>query len=241
MIFTYLINRSGLVRFILLSVVFSLLIYKPSSSAQEWVTGICFLLGSFLVFRIIDDLGSVRLDRINHPDRTYLNKGNFSKMVMFGSIVLAVYLTTINFLFSEQVVLAVGLLSLGSILSYLLVGKSKVLLAIIPLLKYPVLLWCLMGFPIDVSHLLVAGSSFFIIGSHELIEKMNKKGFVWLTIGSLLVAGIMVFPPWEVLVNSSFCLTLTILIPLIKKWKLTIYVPALYFPVTYFILSNIII
>ncbi|MBL4705730.1 MAG: hypothetical protein JKY54_14490 [Flavobacteriales bacterium] len=225
-------------KFILLAGVLSLFVYKDDSSIEEWAFGIGFLFVSFLVFRMLDDAGSVHLDRVNHPDRTYLNKVSYARFVVLTSIVCTAYLIALCF-YSTTALLIIGSLMLVSIVFYLLLGKSKFILPVIPLLKYPVLVWCLFDFT-DVSELIcVAVSTLFMLASHDLIENIGKKKAAFpMSLLVVFITGYLLYQPWVDALNVLYILPMLVVIRFIGNWKFSQYIPLLYYPVTYFLIYS---
>lgn len=240
MILKYLTSRLSLVKFFSLSLLFALFILQVESSFEDWILGAGFLLVSFLIFRIIDDIGSVHLDRINHPSRIYLLEKNISKMIIFGGFVLTLYIISLEIFMPSYFMETIGGFAVGSIIAYLVFDKNKILLPVIPILKYPLLLWCLTSFSIEVEHLLLVFSSAMIMGSHDTIEKIKSYSSIWFFISIILVltAGLLIFQPWSKALNNLYILPIVILVAALWRWKYAVYFPILYFPIAYFISNN---
>lgn len=235
MIKHYLHTRLRPGAFVLLSIFLSLLVFDPDSTQKTALWNCVFLLVSFLVFRLIDDAGSIRADRIHHPDRIYLSVDNFPKFCSFTALISLCYLMPLFFL-ALNIALIVISLMISSIGLYFLLQYRFQLLQFIPLLKYPVLLYCVVASPISMNLWFVCGSSFFIMLSYELLEDKNatwtKRIF---TLISLTIAGI-----FSIYFSSISYASLFILIPLALsilffRWKYIQYLPIAYYPLCVFI------
>ncbi len=233
----YLKSRLGLVKFSLLSIVLSLFVCPNETPLEGWIFTIVFLFISFLIFRIFDDAGSVYLDRVAHPERTYLNKENYPKFLVVASVVLALYLAGLGLYFGYGL-WSIYVLIVISIFGYLLFGKSRLILPIIPLLKYPILIWSLYHHAFHLPTIFIALSTFFIIAAHDLIENIGKRrrALLWSFL-TLAISGILVFQPWSYPFNGLLILPMLIFVLFMWKWKFTPYIPILYYPISYFVLS----
>ena len=58
--------RLNPLKFISLAILLSLLVFKKEDNLSTWISGIFFIVISLIVFRCIDDAGSVYFDRKNH-------------------------------------------------------------------------------------------------------------------------------------------------------------------------------
>lgn len=237
MIRHYLHTRLKPGAFVILSIFLSMLVLEPDSTVKKALWNCVFLLVSFFVFRLIDDAGSIRPDRIHHPDRNYLSIENFPKFCSFTALISVCYLIPL-FFSSLNVGLIVLSLMISSIGLYLLFQNRFQLLQLIPLLKYPVLLYCVIASPISMNQEFVCGSSFFIMLSYELLEDKNgtwtKRIFTFI---SLTVAGI-----FSIYFSSVSYASIFIFIPLaisilFYRWKYIHYLPIAYYPLCVFINS----
>lgn len=237
MIKHYLHTRLKPGAFVLLSIFLSLLVLEPDSTQKTALWNCVFLFVSFLVFRLIDDAGSIRPDRIHHSDRNYLSIDNFPKFCSFTALISLCYLMPLFFL-ALNIALIVISLMISSIGLYFLLQNRFQLLQLIPLLKYPFLLCCAVASPISMNQWFVCGSSFFIMLSYELLEDKNatwtKRIF---TLISLTIAGI-----FSIYFSSISYASLFILIPLALsilffRWKYIQYLPIAYYPLCVFINS----
>lgn len=240
MIFNYLRSRLSARKFFILSLLFALFILKPESTFTAWFVVVGIMLISFLVFRIVDDIGSVHFDRINHPDRTYLLIKNFPIMLVFGGIILGLYLLSLKMYMPAFFFKGIAGFAFLSIIAYSVFGKNNRILPIIPLLKYPVLLWCFTSLFMEVDSFFLLSSSAFIVGSHDTIEKIKSQTnpYFYLSIVLVLIAGLLIFQPWNKALDVLYILPILISVVGLWRWKYAPYLPLLYFPLAYFISSN---
>lgn len=238
MVMAYLKSRFNPVKFLLLAILLSLLVYSSPSPWIGPVLGIAFLFSSIFAFRVLDDAGSVHYDRVNHPNRSYLSPENFLRFLRFTIAVLLIYLAFL-FAFSLNYFITGSLLLVLSFLAYILFGKNNAVLPIIPLLKYPVLLWVLMDFSLNPVDLCVASSSIFMMASYDLIEQIGKnKSSLLSSIITLLLTGILLFPFWLNGFQWLLILPMPLLVFVIGKWKYFKYLPLLFYPISYLILNQ---
>jgi hypothetical protein len=237
MIRHYLHTRLKPGAFVLLSIFLSLLVLEPDSTVKKALWNCVFLLVSFLVFRLIDDAGSIRTDRIHHPDRNYLSIQNFPKFCSFAALISFCYLMPLFFL-ALNIAFIVLSLMISSIGLYFLFQNRFRLLQLIPLLKYPALLFCVIASPVSMNQWFVCGSSFFIMLSYELLEDKNatwtKRIFTFI---SLVIAGV-----FSIYFSSIPYASIFILIPFLMsipffRWKYIQYLPIAYYPMCVFINS----
>jgi 4-hydroxybenzoate polyprenyltransferase len=124
-----------------LTLLMSMLVLSPEDAAETWLFSMLLLVISFIVFRILDDAFSVTIDRKEHPERTYLISTNFKSFKKITAISIGVYLLTVGLMYSKMYFILL-LLLVSSLALYYLFGKQILVLKIIPLVKYPVLLYC---------------------------------------------------------------------------------------------------
>ena len=196
MIKAYLHTRLRPWSFFALAALFALF-DKESAHWFVYLSNVFFLFTSFLVFRLLDDAGSVYLDRKEHPERTYA-------------------------------------LLLSSSLAYVLLSSRAKLIALIPLLKYPILLGCLFNWPVAILSWFLAISSFFLMKAHEQLESKKKSQFIWALI-NLSIAGFLIFPPNQNPFNLFFILGLIFFLLIFRKSNYRPYIPLLYYPLSYFL------
>jgi hypothetical protein len=238
LVIQYLKKRFSPVKFILLSTLLCLFVYDVAASGTNWAKGIFFLFISLFTFRILDDAGSVYYDRANYPERTYLKKENYPSFLRFTITICLGYLLSLFFYSQAYFLVIAGLMGV-SVMGYVFFGKNNFILPIVPLFKYPILLWCLMSFSSETNDLLVALSSLLIIASHDVIELIGKKDWAHnFGLIILLMVGFMLFPFWTNKLYLICILILPLIIYLIRKWKYRAFVPVLYYPIVYFVLTN---
>jgi hypothetical protein len=226
-------------KLILLAGLLSLMVFRVDDDLLVWLSGTVFLLISLLVFRVVDDAGSVYPDRKDHPERDYLNEKNYTAFLIITSVISLIYLITIWF-FEHSLLPYLASLLFVSVLLYMAFRHFPRILMFIPLLKYPVLLFCAgliasREIPVEI---LIA--SFLILYAHDEIELFGKYQEAFrITILLLLVCGILLFPLQDSLTNILLILTPVILLLAFRKKPYLRFMPVLYFPIAFFIMSNI--
>ena len=237
MIGKYLTSRLKPVKFLWLAALFSIFVADAKSGAMPWLQNIVFLFLSFLVFRFIDDAGSVETDRKEHPERTYLEVEQYHRFLRL-TITLTILYLLVLVLIDVRIFYTVLALIAGSAGLYFISRRSQFPLEFIPLLKYPVLLWCLSGFSTDIHSLGPITSTFFIIFTYDALEKISleKINLFWGLI-PLAVSGFLAFRVWENATNLWLILPAMLLIMLFKGSKKIRYVPVLYYPILVFMLN----
>jgi len=191
----YLNTRLKPITFLALAIVLALLNNSPFSTADR-MNSILFLFYSFLVFRLLDDAGSVIIDRVKHPARDYLvSKVNYPKFLRLTIINILIYLGVLAFLATLKDASIISLFLAASLVCYFLLKKSEIAVALIALLKYPLLIWCTLNWQSDGLSISLALASFFLMGAHELLGKQDFKSY-FLGLLSLIVSGLLIFQTW---------------------------------------------
>lgn len=227
----YITTRLNGIKFFILSILLSCLLFDFTFTISQWVVGILFLFISFVAFRFLDDAGSVYFDRKDYPERKYLENGNYLIFLKTTGVLVLIYLTILAFISIQFLIIIASLIAL-SILSYLLFKKNRFLLSIIPLLKYPVLLACLSLWLFDSISISIVLSSFFIMSSYDSLEGAQPNNFrFWLSMLLLMNAGILLFHPYLIPIHWTFVMLIFIIIPFIKKGRNLQIVPILYYPI----------
>lgn len=222
-----------------MAILMSLLVFDKSANVLSWALGITFLFGSFLVFRFIDDAGSVTYDRQNHPDRDYVNQENYTNFLLIAGIIVAIYIIILALnLFSVMLVLSVfiGL----SIIFYLVFKSNNFILSIIPLLKYPVLLWAAAELNSSTIPYPVLFSSFLIMASYDALETVKENpSNLWMCLVLLFACGMILFQPWGNYFNMVYVLGIFVVIPVLRCSAGLKNIPVLYFPIVFYILKSL--
>ena len=233
MIKAYLHTRLRPWSFFALAALFALF-DKESAHWFVYLSNVFFLFTSFLVFRLLDDAGSVYLDRKEHPERTYLSPENYPRFLKLLLISVALYLVFIIFSQARWDFIYLSALLLSSSLAYVLLSSRAKLIALIPLAKYPILLGCLFNWPVAILPWLLAISSFFLMKAHEQLESKKKSQFIWALI-NLSIAGFLIFPPNQNPFNLFYILGLILFLLIFRKSNFRSYIPLLYYPLSYFL------
>jgi hypothetical protein len=235
MIIGYLKTRLKPAIFFVLATLLALLAW-PFISFYSYLSSVFFLFFSFMAFRLLDDAGSVHVDRKNHPERSYLKQENYKRFATTAGIALVLYLVLIA-IFIPEAWLAVAILVGLSIVAYLLLGKTNLGLAIIALIKYPILLWCIIKLPEDASLMMLVLSSFFMLAAHDLIEEPSNARNYALGFISLLLSGILIFQPWTAPFSAALILPVILVAAIFRKSRLVSFFHIAYYPISYALLN----
>jgi hypothetical protein len=226
--------RFGLLRFGGLSI---LIVMLGVSKQADWITlSINFIIvfASLFVFRWIDDAWSFYNDRIEHPERFYIFPEYLRNFAILGLLIYVFYLTAL-FLYSFYLVQTMLFLFIISTVFYAVFYKNKYVRFIIPILKYPVLIWCISGFSMSNEVLNLAVGSFFMMIAVDFLQEYESgtKGIL-VKLALLVVTGILVMQPLAEKTNLFLDVAM-ISIPLIflflKPIKALVVFPAIYYPV----------
>ena len=194
--FQYRTSRFGILKFAGLSV---LIVLLGISAKPEWIVlalNFVFVFVSMFVFRWIDDAWSFYQDRKQHPDRKYIRSENIRSFFMLGLIIYILYQTGL-FLYSVVLAQTILILFLISTILYLAFYKNKQLMLLIPLLKYPVFIWCISNFSMASEVLFSSVGAFFIMLAVDFFEKYPARtdGII-VKFVLLIVSGLLVIQPW---------------------------------------------
>ncbi|WP_242083504.1 hypothetical protein [Aestuariivivens sediminis] len=235
----YIKIRIHLIPLIGLTILMTILILSVNDTLGMWLYSMGFLFSSFIVFRIVDDIFSAETDIKKHPERTYLVPARFKLFKKVTVLIVGLYLLTIYLVFPAAFLIILLLLA-GSVVLYLLFRRHLFLLKIIPLLKYPVLLFCVSitssyrGEPevFLASFLLMAG-----FDSFDLVKRHSNH--IWKPMILFLGCSLLLFKPWEGYVNSLLSLAPLLFIYGARDKNFTPYITMVYFPVLYVILTHL--
>jgi hypothetical protein len=239
MLLNYIKTRLSPGKFIALAFLMSLFVFGRSDNMISWGLGIGFLFFSFLVFRFIDDAGSVYYDREHHPDRDYLSGKYYPKFLLITGGIVAVYLIIIvlNLFFVWLVLLGFIVLT---ILLYFVFKHNNAILPIIPLLKYPVLVWAVAALNSTAIPFPVLFSTFLIMASYDVLETVYKKPLnLWMSLVLLFACGMLLFQPWGNYFNIIYVLGIFVAIPFLRCSAGLKNIPVLYFPIVFYILKSL--
>lgn len=235
----YMKIRIYLVQLMGLSMLMSVLVLSIDNTLIEWLYSILFLVISFSVFRIVDDAFSVEIDRKEHPERTYLIPQRFNSFKKITAIISAIYLISIGLVFPAAFFIILSLL-IGSLVLYLLLKKQHLVSKLIPLLKYPVLLYCLAMITSTGVELGVLFSSFLLMAGFDSFDNVKRNSkHIWQPMLLLLCCSILLYKPWLDYINILFSVLPILIIYVIKEKRITPYVLIVFFPITFFILTHL--
>ncbi|MFM6935331.1 MAG: hypothetical protein ACKOXP_07795 [Flavobacteriales bacterium] len=237
MIKYYLNHRLKPMVFLVLACLLALVIQTHETGLLLFLKRSIFLFGSFMAFRLLDDAGSVRVDRWNHPDRIYLSKENFPAFLIWTFFINASYLSAL-FLIEQSTAYLVTVFWLISVLLYFLFQHQLTVLSVVPLFKYPVLLYALLQPDVSTIELFTCMGSFFILVTYELLEDVNANLLKpLLIIASLFLTGFsFVFSDSIVLDAVFICIPILIYL-LFSEKPILKFLPILYYPICMFIKS----
>lgn len=234
----YIKIRIHVVELVALTILMSILVLTTEDTISEWMFSFCFLGISLFVFRILDDAFSVALDRTEHPDRTYLTPPKFKHFKKLTTLIFLIYLLGLGFIFSTTLT-TILILLISSLLLYGLFYKQRLIMTIIPILKYPVLLYCISILAYKELQIEVYLSMLFLMAGFDGFDmvKRNPKQ-IWIPILFWLACGILLFKPWLNSINILFCLMPLFIVYCIRKNEFAPYFSILYFPITFFTLIH---
>jgi hypothetical protein len=230
--------RFGLLRFAGLSV---LIVMLGVTIRPDWIVlfeNFVFVFVSLFVFRWIDDAWSFYNDRIEHPERFYIFPEYLRNFASLGLLIYVFYLTAL-FLYSFYLVQTMLFLFIISTVFYAVFYKNKYVRFIIPILKYPVLIWCISGFSMSNEVLNLALGSFFMMIAVDFLQE-NESGTkgIPVKLALLIVTGILVMQPLAEK-NNLFLdvalITIPLIFPFLKPVKALVVLPVIYYPVMHII------
>jgi hypothetical protein len=195
MLFQYISTRFGILKFTGFAVLLVLLSVTKIPEWQIVAENFIFIFASLFAFRLLDDVWSFHLDRINHPRRTYLSPKNIRSFVIFTVFIFIIYQLGL-FLFSWVLAITILTFYLVSTGLYFLFFKKKSIMTIIPLLKYPVLIWCISRFSMSSEVLFLSAGAFFMMLTSDYIGENKVNSALKIKILLILITGILIFQPW---------------------------------------------
>jgi 4-hydroxybenzoate polyprenyltransferase len=235
----YIKIRIHLFQLIGLTILMSILVLSIDDALDIWMYSILFLFSSFIVFRIFDDAFSVKIDRKEHPERTYLIPGKFKSFKKITAIIIGGYLLSVGFAFSAAS-LIILLLLISSLALYILCEKQLFVLKLIPLLKYPVLLYCVTIISSNEVEQGVLISSFLLMAGFDSFDRVKRNSnHIWQPMLFLFCSSIFLFKPWLNYINILYILLPLLLIYRIRNKSMVPYFLIVFFPITFFILTHL--
>lgn len=214
---------------IALSFLLMFLIYSKAMDFAAFWSGFAFLIVSLIVFRFMDDAGSVTLDRENHPERDYLSASNYRSFLTITSVITLVFLLSVLLVYPDILWLVASLIFMSVIL-YLLFHRSSSIMTLIPLLKYPILLWCVAELTSANSDLGLMISSFFMMLFYDINDEKNDNSLTLSNSIAVILIGILVFQPW---LNWFFVILIIVPVAILLLFSKSLYLkylPILYYP-----------
>jgi|GEM_PF-2895501 len=235
----YIKIRIYLVQLIGLTILMSILVLSRDDAFDVWMYSVLFLVISFGVFRVLDDAFSVELDRKEHLERIYLISQKFNSFKKITAIIIVIYLISVGLVFPATF-LIILLLLIGSLVLYLLLRKQQLAFKLIPLLKYPVLLYCVSMISSNEVELGVIFSSFLLMAGFDSFDNVKRNSNrIWQPMLLLFCCSILLFKPWLNYINILFSVFTLLVIYLIRDKRITPYVSILFFPILFFILTHL--
>ncbi len=233
LLFQYISTRFGLLKFAGFAVLLAMLGVTEIPEWKIFTENCIFIFASLFAFRLLDDAWSVHFDRIHHPQRTYLSPENFGSFIVFTALVFTIYLVGL-FLFSWVLAITILILLLVSTGLYVLFFKDNSIMTIIPLLKYPVLIWCISRFSMSSEVLFLSAGAFFMMLTSDFIDQNKSTQPLKYKTLLILLTGILIFQPWILGFNMLIDLVLisiTILLVSFTSMKEESVFPVVVFPV----------
>jgi hypothetical protein len=235
----YIKIRLHLVQLIGLTILMSMLVLSINDPLNIWISSMLFLVTSFIVFRILDDAFSATIDREEHPERTYLNPSKFKLFKKITVIIIGVYLLSISLVLS-RIYFMIFLLFISSLVLYYLFGKQLFVIKLIPLLKYPVLLYCVSNIAIHQVDQGVLFSSFLLMAGFDSFDRVKvNSNHIWIPLLLLFLCSVFLFKPWYNYIDILFCFFPLLIIYRLRKKSITPYFSILFYPITFFILTHL--
>jgi 4-hydroxybenzoate polyprenyltransferase len=235
----YIKIRIHLVQLIGLTILMAFLVLSTDDALDVWMYAMLFLITSFIVFRIFDDAFSVETDRKEHPKRTYLIPSKFKSFKKVAASIIGIYLLSVGLFFSPAF-LIILLLLINSLVLYLLLRKQLLGLKLIPLLKYPVLLYCVSMISSNETELAILFSSFLLMTGFDSFDRVKSNpNHIWQPMLFLFCGSIFLFKPWLNYIDILFSLLPLLIIYLIRNKDIAPYLSILFFPITFFIRTHL--
>jgi hypothetical protein len=194
-LFQYFSTRFGILKYVVFAILLCLLGLTEIPESRVFVENLTFIFASLFAFRLLDDAWSFHLDRIHFPRRTYLSPKNIRSFIFFTVLIFIVYQLSL-FLLSWLLAITILTLFLVSTGLYLLFFKAKSIMTIIPLLKYPVLIWCISRFAMSSEVLFLSAGAFVMMLTSDFIDENKLKSALKIKILLILFTGVLIFQPW---------------------------------------------
>ena len=234
----YTSKRFGILKFSGFAIFLALLGTTEIMDWEKLGINYLFLFTSLFVFRLIDDLGSFYIDRIIHPERTYLRPEKIKIFIVFTLLSFALYLVVL-LLLSTFLAHTIFLLTLVSFVLYFAFFKVKWIMKIIPLIKYPVFIWSVLGFSMANEVLFLSAGAFFMVFTSDFIDEnpVIMKQFS-LKLLLLILTGIFIFQPefsGGGLISDIVYLIIPLLLIVFPPIKGYAFYPIIVFPILHII------
>jgi hypothetical protein len=222
-----------------LTLLMSMLVLSTKDAAETWLFSMLLLVISFIVFRILDDAFSVTIDRKEHLERTYLIPDNFKSFKKITAISIGVYLITVGLMYSK-IYFILFLLLISSLALYFMFGKQVLVLKLIPLVKYPVLLYCVSIISWHEVKLEVLIASFLLMAGFDSFDRVKSNpNHIWQPMLFLFCGSILLFKPWLNYINIVGSILPLLIIYLMRNNRIVPYFAIVFFPITFFILTHL--
>ncbi len=207
-ILQYISTRFGIVKFTGFAFLLTMLGADKIYGVKFYFENFIFVFVSLFVFRLLDDVWSYYFDKINHPNRIYIQNENIKSFTLI-TVILTILYQIILFLISSSLGFTILFLFLFSNLLYSFFYRNQNVMAIIPLIKYPVLLWCILRFYISTDVILLSISAFFMMLVFDFNEDNPAgKNKLFITAILLFISGLLIIQPWtgnnRLIVNIIF-------------------------------------
>jgi hypothetical protein len=230
--------RFGFLRFSGLSLLILMLGVSARPDLILLSENFVFVFVSLFVFRWIDDAWSFYSDRLDHPERFYILPEHLKSFAILGSVIFILYQTGLFFssIYTAKTILV---LFIVSTVFYTGFYRNKHIMTIIPLLKYPVFVWCISGFSMSGEVLFLASGSFFMMLAVDFLQETPPvmKG-ISVKLVLLFVTGLLVMQPWSEkgnILTDVAMIILPLLFLFLKPLKAWAVFPAIYYPVMHII------
>lgn len=234
----YIAQRFHLMKFAGLSVLLVVMGIQREADHLLMIENLFFIFASLFVFRLIDDAWSFHLDRTEHPDRIYLLSENFNSFIRLSIILYIIYQAGLFFI-SPFLGWVVFILVLISSALYIAFYNKKAFMAIIPILKYPVFIWCISRFSLTAEIFLLSIGAFLMMLAVDFFQaNSSRTKRIYLKIGLILLTGLIVMQPWLEQTSIGldlFLIAIPLLFILIAHLKGMYIFPAIIFSIIHFV------
>ncbi len=238
MISQYLHTRLKAIPFAVLAVLFSFLLYPELSDLWKMLAIMLLLLLSFLVFRLVDDLLSHKVDRKKDDDRAHLSVENFPKFRWVTFVFVVVYLSFL-FLLEKTFFLIILAYLVINLLAYVKFADVRKLVEFLPLVKYPLLSYGVGEvFGLEVTWSVIF-SSFFLMLCYDFLDHyFSEMTWRFPLILLVIATGCLLLQPWYFPPSILYIALVGVAVFAIFNSAFVKFIPTTLFPILFLIQSH---